>query len=373
MSDMNTMFMNKAFELAKLGDGLTSPNPCVGAVIVVAGKIIAEGWHKKAGSDHAEIMALNAVKNKAKLKGAKLYVTLEPCCHYGKTPPCVDSIVGSGIKKVFVGMVDPFVKVSGRGVAALKKAGINVEILSPKNDLAVKIRELNQSFLKFVKTGLPYLVMKAGMSLDGKIATAGGESNWITCEKSRLDSRTERSKFDAVIVGANTVRIDNPELKIIAKYRKKAVFKVVLDGKLRLNPSYNIFKQKNVLVVCGRGANAINRRNFEKAGVEVVAFDTVEINIRELLKFLAKRGVQSVFVEGGSETHGAFYDASLTNNKLLDKVIFYIAPVIIGGKKAVSVVGGNGVGKLSQCKKFHSVKIDTIGNDLKYTAILNRY
>lgn len=371
------VFMQRALELAKRGEGFVSPNPCVGAVIAKDGKIIGEGWHKKAGDNHAEIVAMKAavktVGNKRTLHGADLYVTLEPCCHYGKTSPCTLPIIESGIKRVFVGMKDPFEKVSGNGIKMLKKAGITVEVLPRKDSLAVKIRELNQPFLKFVKTGLPYLTIKAGVSLDGKIATASGESHWITREKSREDARMERGKCDAVVIGANTVKMDNPELRLAGKYARKEFFRIVIDGKLDLTPDYKVFKNKNVMVFCGRDADPVKRRKFEKAGIEVVPFGGGEIKILNLLEFLAKRGVRSVFVEGGGETNGAFYDAFLRDDKLLDRVIFYIAPMIIGGRNSIPVIGGLGAKKLSECGKFPIVRTEMLDGDLRYTAILNRY
>ncbi|MFA7686193.1 MAG: bifunctional diaminohydroxyphosphoribosylaminopyrimidine deaminase/5-amino-6-(5-phosphoribosylamino)uracil reductase RibD, partial [Candidatus Gracilibacteria bacterium] len=310
---MDLKFLHRALILAKKGEGFTSPNPCVGAVIVRDGKIIGEGWHKKAGSDHAEIVALKNIKNKVLLKGADLYVTLEPCCHFGKTPPCTSAIIESGIRKVFVGMLDPFDKVSGKGVFALKKAGIKVEILDKKDELARDIRNINQPFLKFIANGLPYLVMKAGISLDGKIATATNKSKWITNDKSREDARMERGLCDAVIIGANTVRVDNPELKMSGKYKSKKILKIVLDGALSLNLNYKIFKGKNVMIVCSAKADVSKINRFKKVGIEVQSFGRKKIDIKALLKFLVAKNVHSVFVEGGSETHGSFYDASLKN------------------------------------------------------------
>jgi len=365
--------MKRALELAKNGEGLTSPNPCVGAVVFRSGKIIGEGWHAKAGSDHAEIMAMKNVKQKALLKGADLYVTLEPCCHFGKTPPCTSAIIKNGIKNVFIGMLDPFGKVSGKSIKLLKKAGVKIEVLNQKDDLANDIRKINQSFLKFVTKGLPYLVMKAGISLDGKIVTAKGESKWITNEKSRDNGRIERSLCDAVIIGANTVKIDNPELKIADKYKGKKIFKIVLDGDLCLNPTYKIFKNKNVMIVCAGDPDPLKVAKFKRAGVEVQMFGNRKINLRALLKFLATKNIQSVFVEGGSETHGAFHDASIKNPEFLDKIIFYIAPLIIGGKQSLSVVGGKGVFNLSEAKMFSEVECSFIDMDTKYVAILNQY
>jgi diaminohydroxyphosphoribosylaminopyrimidine deaminase/5-amino-6-(5-phosphoribosylamino)uracil reductase len=365
--------MRKAYELAKNAEGMTSPNPCVGAVVVKNGKIIGKGFHKKAGESHAEILAIKSVKSIKTIKGADMYVTLEPCCHYGKTPPCTNSIITSGIKNVFIGMKDPFKKVCGKGIKSLERAGVKVEVLNSNDELAVKIRGINQPFLKFAQTGLPYVIMKAGMSVDGKIATSSGKSKWITEDKSRLDARFERGLCDAVVVGANTIKTDNPELVICDEFTSKKILKIIFDGGISLNPDYKIFRGNNVLLVCGNNVNSVNKKKFEKAGIEILAFKSDRIPIREFLKVLAERGIQSVFVEGGGETHGRFYDAFLKDRELLDKIIFYIAPMIIGGRESLSAVSGDGIKKLFQSPKFSNVYLSMIGDDLKYEAILNLF
>lgn len=370
---MNEKWMQRALKLAVKGKGATSPNPCVGAVIVNKGEIIGEGWHKKAGSDHAEVLAIKSVKNKKYLKGADLYVTLEPCCHFGKTPPCTSMIIEVGIGRVFIGMKDPFLKVSGRGINILKKAKIGVELLKSSTALAEEMKELNQPFLKFVKTGLPYLTIKAGISIDGKIAVANGKSKWITGEKARNDARVERSLYDAVVVGAKTVNLDDPLLNAFGIYKKKQILKVVLDGNLGSNPKNNIFKSERVLIACTEKASKSKIAEFRKMGVQVEVLGKKEVNIKSLLKFLGKQGVQSVFVEGGSETHGSFHDASLRDGSLIDKYIFYIAPFLIGGTSSLSMIGGSGVENLNLVKKALEISCSFIDRDLKYVAILNRY
>ncbi|MDD3861730.1 MAG: bifunctional diaminohydroxyphosphoribosylaminopyrimidine deaminase/5-amino-6-(5-phosphoribosylamino)uracil reductase RibD [Candidatus Gracilibacteria bacterium] len=371
---MNEKFMQRAFDLAFRGKGFTSPNPSVGAVIVSNGSVIGEGWHKKAGGAHAEVFAIKSVKNKNLLIGSDLYVTLEPCCHFGKTPPCTSAIIESGIKNVFVGMKDPFLKVSGKGILILKKAGVKVEVLRSGSALFEKIKDLNQPFLKYVKTGLPYLTMKAGISIDGKIAAVNGKSKWITGEKARLDGRMERSFCDAVIVGSKTVEIDNPELNCVGRFQYKNILKVIIDRDLNLDPKKKIFRSEKVLLVCSKKVSLSRISIFEEIGVEVRSFGENGVDLTALLRFLSKKGIQSVFVEGGSKTHGGFYDLFLKNSKVLDRVIFYIAPFIMGGgEKSLSVVGGKGVLNLNSIKKLHDVKVDFIAKDLKYTAILNRY
>ncbi len=328
---MDYEFMEKAIELAKKSQGLTAPNPCVGAVLVKNGKVIGEGWHKKAGEDHAEIMAIKDVD----ARGATMYVTLEPCCHHGKTPPCAEAIVKAGVKEVFVGMKDPFPNVNGGGIEYLKKHGVKVKVLN-----SLEVRKLNQPFLKWVKTGLPYVTVKAGMSLDGKIATESGESKWITGDSARNEGRIERGMADALVVGARTVMADDSEFILPKKFQKKKFVRVVLSDK-KLNPKLKIFKNKDVIVT--------------------------NEGVQNLLKKLGKMGVQSVFVEGGSETHGKFFDAGV-----VDRVVFFVAPKIIGGK-GLSVVGGNGVKKLKNAWNFEFEDVEKVGRDLKLTAILNRY
>ncbi|MBU1151371.1 bifunctional diaminohydroxyphosphoribosylaminopyrimidine deaminase/5-amino-6-(5-phosphoribosylamino)uracil reductase RibD [Patescibacteria group bacterium] len=223
--------MKEAIELARNGYGKTRTNPLVGAILYKDGKKIGEGWHNKFGVEHAEVNAIRSVRNVRDLKGARMIVTLEPCSHFGKTPPCVDAIVQAGIAEVFVGMKDPFSRVAGRGIKALRDAGIKVELLSRKDALYPDLLALNQPFLKVAKYGLPYVCMKAGMSLDGKIASSAGMSKWITSNESRVHAKKLREKFDAVVVGVNTVNVDDPSLLA------KGALRVVLDGTLQISKS----------------------------------------------------------------------------------------------------------------------------------------
>lgn len=362
------VFLERALELAKRGIGFTSPNPAVGAVIVKNEKIIGEGWHKRAGGEHAERGAIQDIRDIKDIKGATMYVTLEPCCHWGKTPPCVDSIVAAGIKKVVVGMKDPFEKVNGKGIAFLKKHGIQVELLNTKSIQYKEIRELNQPFIKWAKTGLPYVVLKAAISLDGKIATRTGESKWITSPKARDDARLERSLCDAVIVGAGTVAADDPELAAHGKYKNKKLLRVIIDPELGLSMNKRVFRDENVFVACTDQATSKNRRRFEKAGIEYKSFGKNKISIKKLLEYLAKRNIQKLFVEGGAGVHGTFHD-----QRMIDEIIFYIAPKIIGGVDALSAVGGEGIKKLSEAVELTEVKIEQIADDIKIRGILERY
>lgn len=375
--------MNRAVELAKKGKGHTSPNPCVGAVIVKGGEVVAEGYHKKAGDYHAEIKAMRELMNKTGLvtvdfdpvlfENAVLYITLEPCSHNGKTPPCSKAIVAAGFKKVVIGMKDPFGKVNGRGISYLKKNGIDVEIVKINSNLSESIRNLNQPFIKWATVGLPYLVMKAGISLDGKISTSSGESKWITCEKARKDARIERSFCDAVLVGSGTIMADDPELSPHGVYKNKDLIRIVIDSKLQLPLDKLVFRDDNVIVLYSKLASKTNIDRFKKAGINIKRFGNDTVSIKVALKHLAEKGIQSVFVEGGSGVHGSIYDTFLRNKNIIDKVIFYQSPVIIGGKSSLSVVGGNGINKLSSASKLEVINYEKVGTDHKITGIFNFY
>ena len=354
--------MKRAVELAKKGQGYTSPNPCVGAVIVRNGKIIGFGYHKKAGSDHAEIVAISdALKRKNSLKGAVLYTTLEPCCHYGKTGPCTEEIVRFGIGKVVIAHTDPSKKVNLKGVKFLRGHGVEVVV----GVLEEEARMLNQPFLKTVKYGIPFVTLKAGISLDGKIATRSGKSEWITNELSREHGKNLRDNYDAIVVGANTVLIDNPVLAC----RKGRLLRVVVDGRLRVKVSSRVFRDDDVVVATTDLADKKALKKFKEAGVKVVRFGRKKVNIKALLKYLYKEfGVQSVFVEGGGGVNGSFVD-----EKLIDDVYFYISPEIIGGYDAVSVVGGKGVDSLKKSLKLKKVDVKMLEGDILVHGIVNQY
>lgn len=379
---MNNVFMKRAIELAKKGKGLTSPNPCVGALIEKGGHIVAEGWHKKAGDDHAEIIAIKEVMKKSGIKtvdldqtlfeNATLYVTLEPCSHVGKTPACTEAVAAAGFKKVCIGMKDPFKKVNGRGIKFLKSKGVNVELASGNAGLVDEVRDLNQAFIKWASIGLPYVTLKAGMTLDGKIATSTGDSRWITSEESRGDARLERSMCDAVLVGAGTVRADDCELAAHGRFSSKKLLRVVVDGKLSLSLDQKVFRDENVFVACSDLASKTNKNKYKSAGIEFKSFGKDSVSMKKLLKFLASRDVQSVFVEGGSAVHGAFHDAALKDSSLVDRMVFYIAPRIFGGD-AVSAIGGTGVTKIDKSLEFEESELEVVGGDMKVTNILNFY
>lgn len=363
--------MAMAFDEAKKGLGFTSPNPCVGAVIVKGGMPVARGYHRRAGGKHAEIEALEDLGVSA--EGLEMYVTLEPCAHQGKTGPCADALIEAGIRKVFIGMLDPFSEVDGRGVEKLRTAGVEVELLNEQEPLYRKIRALNQPFLKCHQLSLPYVVLKAGMSLDGRIATASGVSQWITGAAARDDGRLERSRCDAVLLGANTVKMDDPELAAAGIYEGKNLLRVIVGNKPDLDPEMKVFRDPNVLYACGEVEEA-DIDKYAEHGVELIHnFGTDASGIRKFFTLLAERGVQSIYIEGGSSAAGYLYDAFLEDSELLDKVIYYVAPKIIGGREALAVVGGTGLKDLQNCPELMDFSCESCAEDLKLSGVFNFY
>jgi diaminohydroxyphosphoribosylaminopyrimidine deaminase/5-amino-6-(5-phosphoribosylamino)uracil reductase len=351
-------FMRAAIKEAKKGFGKTSPNPCVGAVIVKNGEIIGSGYHEKAGGDHAEVAA---IKNSPDVRGATMYVTMEPCCHFGKTPPCVDALLKAGIKEVFVAHKDPSKKVNGKGIKFLKKNGVEVHV----GLLEKESSGLNQPFLKVSKISMPFVTVKAGISLDGKISTGKGKSEWITNELSRKHGHKLRDFYDAIVVGANTVIIDNPVLA----GKDGKLLRVIIDGKLRTLTDAKVYRDGNVFVACADSAGKEKFKKFIRAGIKIKSFGKEKVDIKKLLKFLLKEySVQSVFVEGGGATNGTFADA-----KVLDDVYFYISPEIIGGEKAIGVFGGVGAVNKKSFVKIKKVEISRLKSDILIHGIINEY
>lgn len=374
--------MQRAYELAKNGEGFTSPNPCVGALIEKGGVVVAEGWHRVAGGPHAEVNAINELMKKSFVRSvdvdktlfqnATLYVTLEPCCFHGKTSACTDLLLKVGFKKVCIGMRDPNKKVNGKGIEILKKHGIEVDILEDE-DLIKKLRVLNQPFIKFMKFGIPYVTLKAGISLDGKIATAKGESKWITSEISRNDAKNIRGECDCVVVGGGTVKKDNPELGATPKYKNKRLLRVIIDRDLSVSLGGKVFRDDNVFVASTDLASKKRKEEFRKTGIKFKSFGKKEVSIKKLLSYLGSHGILSVFVEGGGITFSKFYDAFLKEKNLLDKIVFYIAPKIIGGSDAMPVIGGNGIDKLKNINILGDFVSEKSGDDIKISGVFNTY
>jgi len=358
MTNSPEYYMKRAIKLAKKGEGKTSPNPLVGAVLAKHGKIIGKGFHKKAGFPHAEAEAINDAGSN--VKGATLYVTLEPCSSFGKTPPCADLIIANGIGKVVIAARDPNPLNRNKGIKVLRKAGVKVK----DGILEKEAKEINRVFEKFIKEKTPFVTAKIAQSLDGKIATAGGESKWITGVDSRQLVHKLRSQVDAVIVGANTVLKDDPLLtNRLYKTSKKQPIKIILDSKLKISPNSGIFSRNSSqkVIVATTAASSLSRRKlFNKNGTEVLIVKEKggKVSLKALLKKLAKMEITHILVEGGGEVLGCFL-----KENLVDRMLFFISPKIIGGAKAPTSVMGEGIKKLRFAKKLKNLKINRLKED----------
>jgi len=351
-------WMRLAIELAEKGRYTASPNPMVGACVVKKNRVIAQGYHQKYGAPHAEINALKKAGSRS--RGATLYVTLEPCSSWGKTPPCTTEIIRSRVRRVVIGATDPNPQNHRGGIRALKKAGIQVQT----GILAAEVQRQNESFFKYMQTGLPFVTLKMAQTLDGKIATCTGSSRWISSPPAREFVHRLRAEQDAVLVGKNTLLTDNPFLSPRVKIKNKnpqKPWRVVLANGVKLSSRARIFKGKQLtfLVVSEKGMP--NNRN-EKEGSRVylpVSERKGRLNLRELLKKLAKLGVAKMLIEGGGETAWSFLQANL-----VDKVFWVVAPKIIGGRTAKTSVEGEGIQDLDHSIRFKSMNVSSIGSDL---------
>lgn len=321
-SAADVKFMKRALMLARKGVGKTSPNPAVGCVIVRDGLIVGEGWHKKAGTPHAEIHALEMAGTAA--WGADVYVTLEPCCHTGKTPPCSDALIKAGVGRVVAGMSDPNPRVRGGGLAALTKAGIQVEC----GVLEEECRELNRAFIKQISTGLPHVTYKCAMTLDGKTATATGDSRWISCHASRTAVHRMRARMDAVMVGVDTVIADDPELTV-RHVRGRDPLRVVVDSRLRTPENARIVGERLApgTVIATVENDRDRQLPFLQRGVSIFTCtpDEGRVSLKELLARLGEQGIQSILLEGGSRLAG-----EMLQHNLIDELVIFVAPKIVG-------------------------------------------
>uniref|UniRef100_A0A7C2EIW4 Riboflavin biosynthesis protein RibD n=1 Tax=Ammonifex degensii TaxID=42838 RepID=A0A7C2EIW4_9THEO len=350
-------FIRRTLKLAARAQGLTSPNPLVGAVVVRDGRVVGEGYHRRAGLPHAEIEALQAAGEAA--RGATLYVNLEPCCHTGRTGPCTEAIIAAGVKRVVAAMVDPNPLVAGKGIARLREAGIEVAV----GVLEEEARRLNEAFIKYVTARRPFVILKTAMSLDGKIATVTGESRWITGEAAREYVHQLRNTCDAVLVGIGTVLKDDPSLTTRLPEGGRDPVRVILDSSARLPLAARVLNQDSeapTLVATTEVAPAERLAALRQAGAEVLVCGRgPQVNLDLLLAELATREIVSVLVEGGSTVN-----ASFLLQGLVDKVVWFIAPRIIGGREALGPVGGSGIRHLARAIRLTETVVKQLGADL---------
>ncbi len=397
MAVSDEAFLRRALQLARRGLGRTSPNPMVGAVLVHGGKVIGEGWHRRAGLPHAEIEALrDAAKRGARVRGATLYVTLEPCCTQGRTPPCTEAILAAGIARVVVGATDPNPAHAGRGLEILRKAGVDVanaeggvrkapaprsrrrEEAAPPADQGIRLltsaaTRLNEVFNHWITHRTPFVTVKAAMTLDGKIATALGESKWITGERSRQAGMQLRFAADAMLVGINTVLADNPSLTARGPGGRvrKPLRRFVLDALARTPLEATVVTDEFAAlttVVVSRAAPASRVVALkQRVRVLVAPARAGRINLPWLMKTLGSDGVTSLLVEGGGEVNAAFLEAGLAQ-----RVAFFYAPKILGGSDARRGVAGDGAKRLADLIELREVEWRRVGQDLMLTARVGR-
>lgn len=360
--------MALALRLAAKGRGRTSPNPMVGAVVVAGNRIVGQGYHRRPGGPHAEIIALQAAGSRA--TGATLYVTLEPCCHTKKrTPPCVPRIIAAGLHRVVVAMADPNPKVSGRGIRALRQAGLDLSV----GCLRHEAERLNEAYRHWIRTGLPFVTLKAAMTMDGKIATAGGESQWITGEPARRYTHQLRSRMDAILIGVGTVRRDDPQLTVrlgrgpASGQRSRQPLRVILDSRLRVPLKAKVLGAGTAIATTAQ-APARKVRQVKAKGTQVLVLPARngQVSLRACLAELGKQGITSVLIEGGSEIN-----ASAVRVGLVNRVVLFIAPTLLGGQDAKGVIGGLSPKRLAQALPLNDIRIQLLGNDFLVEGTLS--
>ncbi|HXG19426.1 MAG TPA: bifunctional diaminohydroxyphosphoribosylaminopyrimidine deaminase/5-amino-6-(5-phosphoribosylamino)uracil reductase RibD [Methylomirabilota bacterium] len=357
------IYMQRALDLAAKALGRTSPNPAVGAVVVRGGRIIGEGFHRRAGLPHAEIEALRKIKGSA--KGATLYVNLEPCSHHGRTPPCVDAVIHAGFKRVVIGMVDPNPLVQGSGIRRLRRAGIEVTV----GVLREQCQRLNEDFVTFIQTGRPMVILKLAASLDGRIATANGDSHWISGALSRRLVHELRNRVDAILVGAETVRLDDPQLTCRIRGGRDPL-RIILDGRLTISPTARVCTQssaaKTVVVTAENGGADHKRAALEQQGVEVLGFPAKQGRIRltPLLQELGRRGIKSVMIEGGGQVA-----AAALQEGVVDKVFFFYGPTLLGGEGR-PMIGPLGIDRVAAGLKLHTIELHRLEDDVLVTGYI---
>jgi diaminohydroxyphosphoribosylaminopyrimidine deaminase/5-amino-6-(5-phosphoribosylamino)uracil reductase len=357
--------MERAIELAERGRGLTSPNPMVGAVVVAEGRILGEGYHEGPGLPHAEVAALRSAGERS--RGATLFVTLEPCCHHGRTPPCTDAVIEAGVSRVVAATGDPNPIVDGRGFAALRSAGVEVR----SGVLTEESERQNEAYLKHVRTGMPFVTWKTAASLDGKVAARDGTSRWITGETARRDVHMLRAASDAIVVGAGTALLDDPSLTVRdPDYRGRPPLRVLVDAGGRVPPTGELFDDAApTLVATTERAPQERREEWNAAGAEVVVYAPEDggVPVGALLADLGKRDAQGVLLEGGPTLAWAAVEGDA-----VDKVVVYLSPRLIGGADAPGVLGGRGFAPVARALQLRVHSFERIGEDLKVEAYVQR-
>lgn len=361
--------MARALSLARLALGQVSPNPAVGAVVVNRGQVVGQGFTQPPGDAHAEIVALTQAEGKT--EGAKLYTTLEPCAHFGRTPPCTQAIIKAGIKEVHVASVDDNPQVGGKGIKELEKAGISVVFGEHEQEA----RQLNEAYIKFITTGMPFITAKYAMSLDGKTATYSGDSKWISNEEARDVSHGVRYMSDAIMAGLNTVLTDDPHLTARTGHGhggtgKEQPVRVIIDDTGRVPLTANLLKEPGkTLIALATKASTEDKKAYADAGAELVEMpgEGGLVDLEGLLKNLAERDITSVLVEGGGVLLGSLFDLGL-----VDKVIAFVAPEIIGGKMARVPVVGEGVDKVADAIRLENIAVSTVGDNVMITGYVKK-
>lgn len=373
-TDTDRLHLERAVELARKGVGTVKPNPVVGAVVARENEVLGEGWHQRYGGAHAEVNAIEAC-GLADLDGATLYVSLEPCCHEGKTPPCTDAILQAGIKRVVVASDDPTEKASGRGLGILRDEG--VEVIVADGDVATAARLLNQAFRKHARVGRPWVLFKSAMTLDGKVATRTGDSQWISGEQSRDLAHRWRASVDAVVVGIGTALADDPQLTArpsgTPAEPEVQPRRVVFDSLARVPITSQLVTHASdvpLTVIVSRAAARADTDALEAAGVQVLLAtgENEPARVRSGLDQLGSMGVTSVLLEGGPHLAGAFLDAGE-----IDEVRLFLAPLLLGGSSARDPLEGEGVERISEAMQALTMSCDSIGEDLLISARLREW
>jgi diaminohydroxyphosphoribosylaminopyrimidine deaminase/5-amino-6-(5-phosphoribosylamino)uracil reductase len=355
-----SVHMRRALMLAARGVGRVEPNPMVGCVLVRGGRVVGEGYHRRFGGPHAEVEAIEAAGRAA--RGATAFVTLEPCCHHGKTPPCTDALLAAGVKRVVAAMRDPFSRVRGRGLAVLRRAGVQVEVGLCEWEAV----QLNGPYLKRERLGLPWVILKWAQSIDGKIATRTGESRWISGEASRRWVHRVRGRVDAIVVGVGTVLADDPLLDCRYGRLRRVAARVVIDPRLRTPRDAQLVRTAGdipTILVTAPETPPARRRLFEKAGVQLLSVREGRdgLDLRAMLEELARRGMTNMLVEGGGKTLGAFFDQGLA-----DEAIVFISRRLIGGESAISPLAGRGPSRMKDICQPIWTKLARMGEDDVY-------